>query len=670
MNRNKLMIHILLALALTSTTYAAETPSYEMEEIIVHADPIQQATDATNVNVKKISPGKASTLPELLSHVTGIDIQVRTGHGDNDDGAVKLRGFDSRRFTVLVDGVPATLSGVMGGSYMDWDSIPLNTIEKIEIIKGGKSAAYGNTLGGVINIITRKATAAGGEISILTGQYNKQQLRFNYGATQDKLGWQVSYNKSSEDAFLRNNDYDAKQYGLKLDYAFTPKDNVKLNVRQSEEKRGYILRNTPGTAGYDPSYPVISATDAETAYSNYGPLNNGAYWKKYNTNFDTAWTHQTNNGFITLDYWQSRERRHEVNFKTDGTLDLDRTIVTDRSRGWLLNGRIKEGSHTYTYGTEYKQLRYGYGWYNVPAGTASDLYPSQKEDIYGIYADDTWALTNRWTANVGLRYDQMKASRDDERATDMKDTNYHGLSPKLNFSFRNNKDTTTFIAMDHVWRAPSMAEYFWWLNPMWGKLGTGRELKPEQGWSYELGMTHRVNEQFNTKFDFYYQDISDYINFEHQYPFSCYNIPNAKLWGFEWENNYQLNEYSSLMLNYTNQHTQKSGVLPGDKLGLSGELDYRPRHKIGLTYLYDQKPWQFRYNVTYTGQQTANYPVGSTQKIGIGGYVVHSASLVRDLGKGRSCTLAVDNLFDKHYVEQYNYSMQGRLFSVSLTQKL
>lgn len=46
------------------------------------------------------------------------------------------------------------------------------------------------------------------------------------------------------------------------------------------------------------------------------------------------------------------------------------------------------------------------------------------------------------------------------------------------------------------------------------------------------------------------------------------------------------------------------------------------------------------------------------------------ASLVRELGKGRSCTLAVDNLFDKYYVEQYDYSMQGRVFSISLTQKL
>jgi len=74
MNNKKLGIKILLALSLGIVpAYAAEMPSYDMEEIIVTADaPSSPMTDEM-VNVKYISPGKAATIPELLRQSTGID---------------------------------------------------------------------------------------------------------------------------------------------------------------------------------------------------------------------------------------------------------------------------------------------------------------------------------------------------------------------------------------------------------------------------------------------------------------------------------------------------------------------------------------------------------------------------------------------------------------------
>ena len=113
------------------------------------------------VNVRYVNPAKTATLPEILQQTTGIDIQLRTSVGDNQDSTVKLRGFDARRFTVLLNGRPINSAGVMGGQYIDWNTIPLSTVEKIQIIKGAKSAAYGNTLGGVINIITKEKPSGG-----------------------------------------------------------------------------------------------------------------------------------------------------------------------------------------------------------------------------------------------------------------------------------------------------------------------------------------------------------------------------------------------------------------------------------------------------------------------------------------------------------------------------
>jgi len=671
MSKNITAMTVLLALVLAASPAAAsDKPSYEMQEIIISADAIKPAVPTDTVNVQVVSPGKAATVPELLRQVTGIDVQLRAASGDNQDGTVKLRGFDARRFLVLVDGRPVNMSGVMGGNYADWNAIPLDTVAKIQIIKGAKSAAYGNTDGGVINIVTKSREKAGGDVSILSGQNGRYGYLFNYGAATDRLGWDVYANKFGDNGILRNNSYDVKQYGFKLKYDITAKDTVKFNLSHTEAKRGLIIGNYPGApGGYDPRYPVISATDAESFVGGV-TANPGAYWKKFTNNWDATWNHKTANGYVALTFWQNDEKRREVNYNLAGVVNLDRTVVADKSSGWLLAGEEKVGKNTIGYGAEYKRYRYGHGWYDVGAGM--ELYPSQKMNLLGVYVDNTWSLDKRWTGNIGLRFDKMMARPDANLAIRSLDAS--GLSPKLNFSFRNNKDTTTFFSINRLWRAPSMAEFYWWSenyasgNPM--VVGAGRNLKPETGTGYEVGVERRVSQRYTTKLTVYYQDIQDYINFTHQWPFSCYNIPKAKLWGVEWENNYKLDDKSRILLSYTNQHTRKYGVNAIDHLGLPGELDYRPRHKVTLGYQFDAKPWQVRYNINYIGRQTANYPYGSTSVVTIGGYVIHSLSVVRDLGGDRMLALSLENIFAKDYVEQYGYPMPGRVFSVTLRQKL
>ena len=218
-----------------------------------------------------------------------------------------------------------------------------------------------------------------------------------------------------------------------------------------------------------------------------------------------------------------------------------------------------------------------------------------------------------------------------------------------------------------------MAEYYWWgqnygtpstfagSNP-----GYQRQIKPEQGYSYEIGAQQKVSEKYNTKVTLYYQDINDYINFQHAFPFYCYNIDKVKVWGAEWENVYKLNEENKIMFNYTNQHTSKIGATRPDA-GMTGELDYRPMHKASLAYQYDTKPWQVRYSINFTGQQKALYNNTINE---IGSYTTHNLAIIRELDKTRNVSFYVDNIFDKQYVEQIGYPMTGRSYYVSLTQKI
>lgn len=652
---------------------AQETPTYSLEEIVIQAESVKKDNADATISVKTVSPGKASTIPELLRGSAGIDIQQRAGAGDNQDTTVKLRGFDARRYTVLLNGRQINAAGVMGGQYVDWTTIPLNIVEKIQIIKGGKSAAHGNTLGGVINIITREKGADDGEINILGGSRGRYDYLFNYAGSTDKLNFHVIANKTGANAFLRNNDYDADQYGLRLSYNITAKDTISVGVNRTETKRGFIMENKPG-ANYDPGFPV---SDGEML-SPGGPMttpNPGAFWEKDNTYYDFAYKHNTENGYWRIDYWKNDEKRREVNYNPAGTkIVLDRTVVSDKSDSIGFSGQTKAGAHTIGYGSEYKQLRYGYGYFDVRPPGSSDIYPSQKIDLWGAYIDDSFKINDRWSAYLGLRYDHLSASQDDARATMMRDYHTGELSPKMSLSFKNNDTTTTFISVNKLWRAPSMAEYYWWgmkynsnskgdaNNP-----GYHKQIKPEQGYSYEIGAEQKVSDKYQTKVTLYRQDINDYINFQHTFPFWCYNIDKVKVWGAEWENVYRLNDANKIMFTYTNQHTAKEGS-DLTNAGLAGELDYRPRHKAAFSYNYDAKPWQLRYSVNFVSSQKALYNNNTIREIG--GYTTHNLAIVRELDKTRSVSLYVDNLFDKQYVEQIGYPLPGRSYYVSLTQKI
>lgn len=675
--RIAMMMTIIFAVALVGVpAYASGVPSYDVEEIVITADAYQPAMTEETVEAKVVSPGKATTIPEILRQSAGIDIQSRGVAGDNQDGTVKLRGFDARRYTVLLNGRPINSAGVMGGQYIDWTAIPLNTVDRIQIIKGAKLASHGNTMGGVINIVTRE-DAEGGNVNILAGELGRRDYLLNYATGADKLNVAVTANRTEADAFLRNNGYKANQYGLRLKYKIKAADSVELGVNHTNARRGYIVANKPANPGgviYDPHYPVSDGETLSPGGGAWATPRPGAFWKKDNTFWDFSYKHRTDKGFWQLTYWKNDEKRREVNVDDAGAVTLDRTVVSDKSDNIGLSGQHTRGRHTYGYGAEYKRLRYGYGWYDYRSAGASDIYPSQKVNLFGMYVDDSWQINKRWSAYVGVRYDKFEGRRDDSRATAMRDADESALSPKLNLSFRNNAATTTFISLNRLWRAPSMAEFYWW-SQNYGSAAVGGkanpsyqvQLRPEKGNSYEVGVEHRFSARYKSKVTLYYQDIRDYINFQHTYPYLCYNIDRVKVWGAEWENVFRLDSVNSLALNYTNQHTKKVGVAASDTIGLRGELDYRPRHKVSLTYLYDKQPWQLRYAISYVGRQVDGS--GGTA-IAIGGYTVHGLAVVRRLDDRRTIGLYIDNLLDKSYVEQYYYPMPGRLVSVAYNQKL
>jgi len=671
----KQLLTLLALLCGTFPAHANTLPTFTMPDVIIYAS--AENVD-TIVNAQQVNIGAAKTVPELLRTTAGIQIQARPNSGGNEDLSVKLRGHDSRHYTVLLDGVPQAMSGVMGGGYVNWNALPLGIIERIEITKGAKSAAYGQIEGGVINIITKKSANAG-ELQLTAGNNDRRQYIFNYGMQTEALGFRVYANKSEQDAYLRNSDYDNEQAGINLNYKLSETDSLRFNYDHQQLKRGLVIANIPGSANYNSKYPTTPIGD-NFSNSNAVP-GDGSYTKIYRNNFNVTWNSDRDNGSDSLTYWKNYEKQREHNVNA-GKVMFDRYNVTDKSSGLMYKGSAKVNEKHYLgYGADYKRLRYGYGWYNSnsnvesnnatkPAGGA--LYPSQKMDIWGVYLEDNWQMDQRWLTNIGLRYDKMKGERDSTQATNIGSMSEGALSPKLNVFFKNDERTSTNFSVNRIWRAPSMAEFYWHYSGF--DFAKNLPLAPEKGWSYEAGIAHQFNDKLHSKVTAFYQDISDYINFTHQRPFNAYNIDKAQLWGCELENTWKLDNASSIFLNYTNMHTRKEGVHANDNVGLHGELDYRPRHTLALGYQYDEGKWHARYDMTYTSSQkaTLGYPATdpATYKVQeIGGYVVHNLSATYDFAKNSSVNFSLYNIFDKEYCEIYGYPMEGRVFTATFTYK-
>ncbi len=139
--------------------------------------PLPDALPSTRVITRtEIEATQASDLPGLLRLLTSIDV-AQTGPLGSQT-SLFLRGADSRQTLVLVDGVPLVRADFGTAS---WQHLPLDQIERIEIVRGNLSSLYGaQAVGGVVQIVTRRADAP--QASVALGTQGTQQASVAGGA--------------------------------------------------------------------------------------------------------------------------------------------------------------------------------------------------------------------------------------------------------------------------------------------------------------------------------------------------------------------------------------------------------------------------------------------------------------------------------------------------------
>ncbi|MDR0583889.1 MAG: TonB-dependent receptor [Treponema sp.] len=201
MMREKVFSMVLLCFVLRAVSAqegATTSPDEESAlDFVVTASRTQEAVSkvsgqVTVITADDIAASGATTVTDVLQTVPGVRI-ARDNSGAGVD--VSMRGITSDqargKVLVIVDGM--RLNPVEGTSTVNWDSINLSDVERIEVLDGGASVQYGdNAQAGVINIITKKSGAAKTNIAVSGGSHFQNEQRFSHHHPTDWGSFTIS----------------------------------------------------------------------------------------------------------------------------------------------------------------------------------------------------------------------------------------------------------------------------------------------------------------------------------------------------------------------------------------------------------------------------------------------------------------------------------------------
>jgi iron complex outermembrane receptor protein len=187
------------------------------------------------VSREQIAASGAVSLPEVLSRRAGVNVTDEQGNSFQPD--VSLRGMTASSVTGLAQGVSVFLDGVRvnepTAEEVNFDLIPLDDVVRIEIVRGPSPVFGRNTLGGAINIVTRRGgeREAGAEVG--AGSYGREKYRVHASGDLGPFDGYIAATHVSEDGYRRSATSSTDGVFAKLGYRNGPLDATLSYQQQS-----------------------------------------------------------------------------------------------------------------------------------------------------------------------------------------------------------------------------------------------------------------------------------------------------------------------------------------------------------------------------------------------------------------------------------------------------
>ena len=195
----------------------------EMDEIVVtgtHEDVLWNEPRSTSIITQDdIRRATSTNLVDLLAKEANVN--VRSFFGNDKFAGVDIRGqgqSSASNVLVLIDGVRINEPDLSGADY---SSIPLDQIERIEVVRGANTVRYGDgAVGGVINIITRRANEQWRARTTTTiGSFDSYGAKLDVAGYHGPLGLSITASAQDADGYRDNGDFYEKDGALELSYA-------------------------------------------------------------------------------------------------------------------------------------------------------------------------------------------------------------------------------------------------------------------------------------------------------------------------------------------------------------------------------------------------------------------------------------------------------------------
>ncbi|MBM3293622.1 MAG: hypothetical protein FJY82_03770, partial [Candidatus Aminicenantes bacterium] len=346
-----------------------KTKLFQLNPIVIDVVESARDRDIPNMTVVKTELFPMTigiTLDTALERQAGMDVQRIQEVGTAvDDDSIKIRGMGARRIKVLRNGRPLNTSGAAGGYFVDWTMIPLNSADRVEVIKGVGDPRYGNVLGGVVNLIPRKLTSDfTTEVQASHASFRTSAFNLYHGAKPGAFEYSLAGGYSRSDGYLRNGAMRMGNADVHLGYDFPFKGRLTADVNYVDIKKNFAVANRAskiyGSALYgtaiDPGYP---ASDGEIMYGGMGAnAEPGSWWNKRkwtaDVNYEQAFAES---GFLTARFWMNRGERESYNTRKALNRNFHKTHFDDRSQGVSASYRQFLAGQTLTFGLDYAHLK-------------------------------------------------------------------------------------------------------------------------------------------------------------------------------------------------------------------------------------------------------------------------------------------------------------------------
>jgi iron complex outermembrane receptor protein len=628
-------------------------------------------TSSTVITAEDIANSPAQDLPDILGQQAGIQLQHVSAGANGSLNTIDLRGFGataSSNVLVLVNGRRFNDFDLQG---FDFSSIPVNAIQRIEIIRGNSGAVlYGDgAVGGVINIVTKNGVnlPPSARISAGFGSFRTREGRVT--ASGSSGPWSAAFDAIGlrSDGYRENGQ--SRQKGLNGDFRFTTDEgSVYFNVLADDQKLGLpggrLVDTTIGT-----NQLVTDRTGAATPND---------FANKQGQNFTLGFTRILAPGVELIVDGSVRRKQQQAELFFAGTayngVDTDLSTVSATPR-LKLDGEVGGLPVNILTGVDYYHTAYNSDRSLNLSSRPFHVY-DLKQDTLAVYANGTLGIRPDTDVTLGGRYQHDKIT-----ATDTYDATAPGAfgaqglpldrsegqwAAQLGVEHRVNDMFAVFGHIAHAFRVPNADERIGLGTPTNFSLRTQVSNEIEGGARIRLG-------RFKAQSSIYDMEVTDEIHYNAA-TFVNVNLDPTRHWGVDTAASLAVNDAVSLRGNVTyTRATFREGAYAGNDIPLVS----RWTANAGLTWEVWRKFLVYDVMLHYAGERRLDndntavqplIPAHTTVDMRIGGEIPIGGHV-----QNAFWSLAVQNVFEEMYFDygiastttigRYNaYPQPGRTF--------